>query len=119
MGTKSFGKGSVQTIMPLGGRGAIRLTTSLYYTPSGRTIQATGIQPDIEVEQVRLEPISGGPKRSEARLRNHLPGASEDGSEQEDGDPPSAAAEELEDYQLARAIDLLHGIALASNLRAN
>ena len=61
MGTKSFGKGSVQTIMPLAGRGAIRLTTSLYYTPSGVSIQAKGIEPDIIVEQARLEPIDAGP----------------------------------------------------------
>ena len=119
MGTKSFGKGSVQTIMPLAGRGAIRLTTSLYYTPSGRTIQAKGIEPDIKVEQAQLQPIDSGPKRSEARLRNHLPGASEDGGEEKDSDPPSAAAEQIEDYQLTRAIDLLRGIAMAANLRAN
>ena len=118
MGTKSFGKGSVQTIMPLAGRGAIRLTTSLYYTPSGRTIQAKGIEPDIEVEQAQLQPVDSGPKRSEARLRNHLPGASEDGGEEKDADP-SAAAQEVEDYQLTRAIELLHGIALAYNLTAN
>jgi len=119
MGTKSFGKGSVQTIVPLGRRGAIRLTTSLYYTPSGRTIQAKGIEPDIEVEQARLEPIDSGPKRSEARLRNHLRGTSEDKSEEKDADQPSAAEEQFEDYQLTRAIDLLHGIALAYNLRVN
>ena len=57
MGTPSFGKGSVQTIIPLAGHGAMRLTTARYYTPSGRSIQAKGIDPDIEVEQARLEEV--------------------------------------------------------------
>src|SRR6185437_6524614 len=58
MGTKSFGKGSVQTIIPLGPHGAMRLTTAHYYTPSGRSIQQKGIEPDILVEQAKLETVA-------------------------------------------------------------
>jgi carboxyl-terminal processing protease len=73
MGTKSFGKGSVQTVIPLTGHGAIRLTTARYYTPSGRSIQAKGITPDIIVEAAKIEPIKGADKlRSEADLRKRL-----------------------------------------------
>ena len=72
MGTPSFGKGSVQTIMPLPGHGAIRLTTARYYTPSGTSIQAKGITPDIEVHQSRVEVIDQGAARREADLRGRL-----------------------------------------------
>lgn len=73
LGTKSFGKGSVQTIVPLPGHGAMRLTTARYYTPSGRSIQALGIEPDIHVEQAVVEEIDHAfPRRSEAALRNAL-----------------------------------------------
>src|SRR5882724_908720 len=74
LGTKSFGKGSVQTIIPIPGHGAIRLTTARYYTPSGRSIQATGIVPDILVEQAKIEKVAAAPYggRSEADLPNAL-----------------------------------------------
>jgi carboxyl-terminal processing protease len=73
LGTKTFGKGSVQTVIPLTGHGAIRLTTARYYTPSGRSIQAKGIDPDIIVEPAKIEPIKGSDKiRSEADLRKRL-----------------------------------------------
>jgi carboxyl-terminal processing protease len=77
VGTKSFGKGSVQTIIPLGqGNGAMRLTTARYFTPSGRSIQAEGIEPDIVIEQARIEKLvegtMKGPARTEASLRGHL-----------------------------------------------
>jgi carboxyl-terminal processing protease len=74
LGTKSFGKGSVQTIIPIPGHGAIRLTTARYYTPSGRSIQATGIVPDIVVEQAKIEKVASAPYggRSEADLPNAL-----------------------------------------------
>lgn len=73
LGTKSFGKGSVQTVIPLSEHGAIRLTTARYYTPSGRSIQAKGIVPDIEVQPAKIEPIKGNDKmRSEADLRKRL-----------------------------------------------
>ena len=134
MGTKSFGKGSVQTIMPLAGRGAIKLTTSRYFTPSGRSIQATGIVPDIVVEQARIERLESGPERSEASLRNHLegegtesPSAVQPGADATEPEPEPAASadaagaqpEKLEDYQLARAIDLLRGISMFGDRLAN
>jgi carboxyl-terminal processing protease len=110
MGTRSFGKGSVQTIIPLSGSGAMRLTTSRYYTPSGRSIQAHGIDPDIEVEQARLEPLDAGVSRREEDLRGAL---TNERSEEGDSAPDGAAdEEEIEDYQLSRAIDLLQGLSL-------
>ncbi len=72
LGTKSFGKGSVQTIIPLSGHGAMRLTTARYYTPSGRSIQAVGIEPDIVVEQARIESVKELNQRREADLRGAL-----------------------------------------------
>src|SRR5882762_4654975 len=72
LGTKSFGKGSVQTIIPLPGHGAMRLTTARYYTPSGRSIQAKGIEPDIEVQQAKIEVIEEGQRRRESDLRGAL-----------------------------------------------
>jgi carboxyl-terminal processing protease len=111
LGTRSFGKGSVQTIIPLSGFGAIRLTTSLYYTPSGRTIQAKGIVPDIIVEQAQLEAVQGKRRRrNEADLPGHIVGE-EEGENEED---VQAAAEDDRpfDFQLARAKDLLRGISL-------
>src|SRR5262245_52033193 len=84
IGTRSFGKGSVQTIIPLGANGAIRLTTARYYTPSGRSIQAKGIDPDVLVEQeLPPELQSKLPPRSpsESGLRGHLKGETKDGKE--------------------------------------
>lgn len=79
MGVKSFGKGSVQTIIPLADHGAMRLTTARYYTPSGRSIQAKGIEPDIMVEQAKIEPIKQSPfARSEASLPRRLKGDGEE-----------------------------------------
>ena len=72
LGTQSFGKGSVQTIIPLPGHGAMRLTTARYYTPSGRSIQAQGISPDIEVEPAKVEEIAQPQRRREADLRGAL-----------------------------------------------
>jgi carboxyl-terminal processing protease len=122
IGTKSFGKGSVQTIMPLRGDGAMRLTTARYYTPSGRSIQALGVSPDIIVEQPRRkpdvdnqdEPARKG--RTEADLRGSLnnDSLSEDEIRQieEDREKAEASAElREEDYQLAYAIDILKGLS--------
>src|SRR5690606_5302095 len=81
VGTDSFGKGSVQTIIPIPGHGAIRLTTARYYTPSGRSIQAMGIQPDIEISQAHLEPVQAAISRREADLRGALPGETPDGAQ--------------------------------------
>ena len=122
VGTKSFGKGSVQTVVPLQGNGAMRLTTARYYTPSGRSIQALGISPDIIVEQPRREEPDPNAEeeeergfRSEADLRGALGNDSltEDEIRQieEDRARAEAAAELREqDYQLAYAIDILKGL---------
>ncbi len=121
VGTKSFGKGSVQTVMPLRSDGAMRLTTARYYTPSGRSIQALGVSPDIIVEQPRRTPEDeeeedARPSRSEADLRGRLnnDSLSEDEVRQIEEDRAKAeATAELreEDYQLAYAIDILKGLS--------
>ena len=120
VGTKSFGKGSVQTVMPLRGEGAMRLTTARYYTPSGRSIQALGVSPDIVVEQPRRAPQTEEEEqerntRSEADLRGSLnnDSLSEDEIRQIEADRALAeAAAQLreDDYQLAYAIDILKGL---------
>ena len=110
MGTRSFGKGSVQTIIPLSGNGAMRLTTSRYYTPSGHSIQAKGIEPDIVVPQARLELIEQGEMRQEADLRGAL--KNDDGAEQDEAAAETPEDNGSQDYQLSRALDLLRGLAL-------
>ena len=90
LGTQSFGKGSVQTIIPLPGHGAMRLTTARYYTPSGRSIQALGISPDIEVQPARVEEIQQGLRRREADLRGALRNDTVNGGQQ--GQPAPQAA---------------------------
>jgi carboxyl-terminal processing protease len=125
VGTKSFGKGSVQTVMPLRGDGAMRLTTARYYTPSGRSIQALGVSPDIVVEQPRraAEPATEEPTRprarSEADLRGRLTNDSLTEDEIRQIEADRAKAEEAarlrdEDYQLAYAIDILKGLSVMS-----
>ena len=123
VGTKSFGKGSVQTIMPLRGEGAMRLTTARYYTPSGRSIQALGVSPDIIVAQppaqladTEEEDATARPLRSEADLRGSLNNDSltDDQVDQimEDrAKAEKAASLREEDYQLAYAIDILKGLS--------
>ncbi len=140
VGTKTFGKGSVQTIIPVAGGGAMRLTTSRYFTPSGRSIQALGIEPDIIVQPAKLEKVAMGPGLHEADLRGALQNPDKDKA----GTPPTATptppteddADGLDqssdsninkdkagdktgkkdeppfDYQLARALDLIRGIHL-------
>jgi carboxyl-terminal processing protease len=131
VGTKSFGKGSVQTIMPVQGEGAMRLTTARYYTPSGRSIQALGVAPDIIVEQRQLDANAEEPQeeeallpgiRSEADLRGSLENDSltedekkmmeEDRKRQEETD-----ALRSEDYQLSYAIDILRGMSFIEDER--
>ena len=130
LGTRSFGKASVQTVIPLGGHGAMRLTTARYYTPAGTSIQARGIHPDIVVEQAKIERINRGPRRSEADLRGSLSNEQDNGEDDEEagateGDDNGAqdnAREEStapEDYQLARALDLLRGLQLLSKTMVN
>lgn len=120
IGEKSFGKGSVQSVMPIQGDGAMRLTTARYYTPSGRSIQALGVSPDIVVVQpprveATEEDEDGRPRRSEAGLRGALSNDSltEDQRRQiEEEQQRAIDAAELrsEDYQLAYAIDILRGL---------
>ena len=126
MGTRSFGKGSVQTIMPVPGHGAMRLTTARYYTPSGRSIQGLGIDPDIEVKQATIETIDTVSGRREADLSGALKndnskrdsnGVTDTNDKTEDvnkdkADEQKAEKEEIADYQLARALDLIRGMAL-------
>ena len=110
LGTKSFGKGSVQTIIPLPGHGAMRLTTARYYTPSGRSIQAKGIDPDIVVEAAKIEkPAEKGekPVRTSDVKKDD---SGDDPPEQSSVDP--AVMGTPADCQLARAVDMLRGIAL-------
>jgi len=111
MGTQSFGKGSVQTIMPVSGAGAIRLTTARYYTPAGTSIQATGIVPDIEVKQATLDVEEAEQQR---RRESSLRGSLDNDQNQDGGDEERADLAER-DYQLARAVDLLRGVSLFSS----
>ena len=111
LGTRSFGKGSVQTIIPLPGHGAMRLTTARYYTPSGRSIQAKGIDPDIVVDAAKIEKT---PEKGEAKVAtaSDLKGddPAEGSAEQSSVDPSIIGTPA--DYQLTRAVDMLRGIAL-------
>ncbi len=110
MGTRSFGKGSVQTITPMPGHGAMRLTTARYFTPSGVSIQAKGISPDIEVALARIEKLEGGPVREED-LRGALDSQEDDAEATADNATPAQPEDPIEiDYQLARAVDLLRGL---------
>ena len=129
MGTQSFGKGSVQTILPLGNNTAIKLTTARYYTPNGRSIQAKGITPDIVVEEATVSGIEDGTRLREADLERHL---ANDKQPEDKPEPPKAAppksvpkpkggeeskVELLEfggknDYQLNQAINLLKGLQI-------
>lgn len=108
VGTRSFGKGSVQTIIPMGDKGALRLTTALYYTPSGKSIQGTGIHPDVVVEQP-LPPELQGKVRAEGEssLRGHIQGQSE--TEEGSGSFAYVPPETKDDVQLNYALDLLRG----------
>lgn len=129
MGEQSFGKGSVQTVMALPGHGAMRLTTARYYTPSGRSIQATGIEPDIIVELARIESLAYD-RVKEADLKGALDSkkAKDEKKEKKEDEKKSEAAndnkddakkgdeeekkDEIIDYQLSRALDLLSGLSL-------
>lgn len=129
VGTKSFGKGSVQTVIPLRGDGAMRLTTARYYTPSGRSIQALGVMPDILVNQPRRPPAGEVTEKedttaarrqtSEADLRGNLSNDSMTEDEKKMLEEERARIEEAaklrdEDYQLAYAVDVLRGLSVAA-----
>jgi len=135
LGTKSFGKGSVQTIIPLAGHGAMRLTTARYYTPSGRSIQARGIDPDIVVEAAKIakEEKAGDKKDDKTAKAGDKPGDKKDdkaakATDKKDDKSDSAAEQgtidpasigTADDYQLARAVDMLRGIALFNGRLVN
>ena len=136
VGTQSFGKGSVQTVIPLPGHGAMRLTTARYYTPSGRSIQAKGIEPDIMIEQAKIETIKSErisesdlrgaldnkkPEKTETPAPEAAPVVTTDktGDKTVKVDPatkidPKKLTDLTLDYQLARAVDLVRGVALYS-----
>ncbi len=130
MGTKSFGKGSVQTIIPLPGHGAIKLTTARYYTPSGHSIQAKGITPDIFVAQAKIEPLKKSlQQRLEATLPHRLLREDENGKVDEtdkeskgqshsnsDGTDDNSLPV-AHDFQLSRAIDLLRSLAIYRKIK--
>ena len=125
LGTKSFGKGSVQTIIPLGRNGAMKLTTQRYFPPSGRSIQAKGIEPDILVEPSKVEPLARRRSRSEKDLRGSLKN-NQSGKRAPDGGGKTEKAKNAApdtsrplDYQLVRALALLRGISLYREQTAN
>jgi len=118
LGTRSFGKGSVQTIIPLGsGNGALRLTTARYFTPSGRSIQAKGIVPDIEVLQDVPDDLkTKTDTKGEASLRGHLKG---DAGKEETGSQSYIPPDPKDDKALTMAVDLLRGVKVNSAFPPN
>lgn len=116
MGTQSFGKGSVQTVLPLSEDIAVKLTTALYFTPSGRSIQASGITPDIIVERAKITAVESGRRISEADLKGHLENVQElqgDDLESSDNFDPEISLKLLEDdNQLFEAFTLLRGLSI-------
>ena len=111
IGTRSFGKGSVQTIIPLGQNGALRLTTARYYTPSGRSIQAKGIDPEFMILEDVPDDLKGkDDTKGEASLKGHL----KNGDDEKQGSQAYVPADAAKDKQLIAALDLLHGIKVSS-----
>src|SRR5436190_2041629 len=136
IGTRSFGKGSVQTIIPLAGHGAMRLTTARYYTPSGRSIQARGIDPDIVVEAAKIakdekpgdkkddKTAKAGDKKDDKSAKkddkkDDKKDEKKDDSAADQGAVDPAVIGTADDYQLARAVDMLRGIALFNGRLVN
>jgi len=120
IGTQSFGKGSVQAVIPVPGNGAMRLTTARYYTPSGRSIQAKGVTPDIIVEQAHLESL-GRQQLREADLRGALDKQEKkpaNDNQKDAGKKDNKDEEKKEDYQLTRAFDLLSALSLYAPSKA-
>ncbi len=112
MGTTSFGKGSVQTVLPLSNDRALKITTALYFTPNGRSIQAQGIIPDVEVRQAKVTGAQDDDTFKEADLQGHL------GNGNGGADKPSVKAAKAkprlqdDDYQLGQALSLLKGLSV-------
>jgi len=118
MGTQSFGKGSVQTIIPLDETHAIKMTTARYFTPDGRSIQAKGITPDIEVRPAELTELDSRPFFTEADLSGHLEGEDEEKARQErEKNEQSRTSSENRDYQLRSALNLLKGMSILSGTK--
>lgn len=125
MGERSFGKGSVQTILPTSNGGAVKLTTARYYTPSGRSIQAEGIEPDVSLARVKLEALEKAKIEGlkEADLSGHLtngnkprPADEENGGESDkEGGNADSSAEDMRDYPLHEALNLLKGVNILSS----
>jgi len=115
IGTRSFGKGSVQTIIPLGQNGALRLTTARYYTPSGRSIQAKGIDPDIQILEDVPDDLKGkDDTKGEASLKGHL----KNGEDEKNGSQAYVPPDPKNDKQMIAAVELLHGVKTAAELAA-
>lgn len=137
LGTRSFGKGSVQTIIPVSGGGAMRLTTARYYTPSGRSIQGMGIEPDVTVQPAKLEKLANGPALHEEDLKgalknDTLKGDAATKSSEDDAATPAAEEDKGDksdkttkkddaffDYQLVRALDLVNGVSILIGKKGN
>ena len=121
MGTKTFGKGSVQTVIPMNNGGALKLTTARYYTPSERSIQARGIEPDIVTEQMNLSASSNREKRvSESDLAGHL--ENKDAEDESGNAAIDQVSERInKDHQLREALNLLKGMSLVkqSSMESN
>jgi carboxyl-terminal processing protease len=123
MGRRSFGKGSVQTILPMNNKAALKLTTARYFTPAGRSIQAEGIKPDIVIDKVRVAKIGSDDNQAvkEADLDRHLEkpdeakpaSAAQDDAQDSAREPPLAER----DYELYEALNMLKGMALLSTRR--
>src|SRR3989344_1405775 len=121
MGTKSFGKGSVQTIVPISNGAALKITTARYFTPNGRSIQALGIVPDIVTEEAKLTKSEAGDRLKEADLARHLENGDEmtkpkeepkkEGKKDDKKKDETGKAPAVEDYQLQEALNLLKGIS--------
>ncbi len=118
MGTKSFGKGSVQTILPTGNGGAVKITTARYYTPSGRSIQAEGIEPDIALNRLKLEELEAVTFQpvKEADLSGHLQNGNKKQADKKVDEnavnPEDETGVDIRDYPLNEALNLLKGIAI-------
>ena len=145
LGTKTFGESAIETLIPLNGEGAIRLTTARYLTPSGRQIHGKGLEPDLTVSPLKLEKLAQGDRRREADLRGALkntdkgasndqpvtPGSTPSGTKLPDqtptakpvsGDQPTVATGDMgtqNDEQLIQATDVLRGLALVSGRTAS
>jgi carboxyl-terminal processing protease len=112
MGTDSFGKGSVQTVLPLANDRALKITTALYYTPNGRSIQAQGINPDIEVKRAKVTTEADGENYKEADLLGHLGNGNGGADKPTTKSKAGKARPQDDDYQLNQALSLLKGLSV-------